>query len=89
MKKIPLLIAAAIGYVFGTKAGRERYEQIRGAAKKVTDDPRVQEKAHQAADLAREKAPDALKDKIPGTATPTTPGSTSATPPTTPPPSTP
>jgi hypothetical protein len=81
MKKIALLIAAGVGYVLGTKAGRERYEQIRGAARKVADDPRVQEKAHQAADLAREKAPDALKDKIPGTTTPTGPTSTTATPP--------
>lgn len=77
MKKIPLLIAAGIGYVLGTKAGRERYEQIRGAAKKVADDPRVQDAAQHAADLAREKAPDGLKDKIPGTSGPTaTPGPT-------------
>ena len=77
MKKIPLLIAAGIGYVFGTKAGRERYEQIRGAAKKVAGDPRVQDAAQHAADLARDKAPDALKDKLPGSTTPTpTPGPT-------------
>jgi hypothetical protein len=52
MRKLSLLIAAGIGYVFGTKAGRERYDQIRDAALKVRNDPRVQEKTRQAADLA-------------------------------------
>ena len=63
MKKLSLLIAAGIGYVLGTKAGRERYDQIRDAARKVRNDPRVQEKAQQAADLAREQAP-VVKDKV-------------------------
>ena len=63
MKKLPLLIAAGIGYVLGTRDGRERYEQIRGAALKVRNDPRVQEKAKQAADVAREQAP-VIKDKV-------------------------
>ena len=57
MKKLMLLIAGGIGYVLGSKAGRERYDQIRGAARKVKDNPTVQEKAHQVADVAREKAP--------------------------------
>ena len=63
IKRLPLLIAGGIGYVLGTKAGRERYEQIRGQFNKVKDDPLVQEKAHQAADLAKEKAP-VVQDKI-------------------------
>lgn len=63
MKKLLILIAGGVGYVLGTKAGRERYEQIRGTFNKVKDDPRVQEKAHQAADLAKEKAP-VVKDKV-------------------------
>ena len=63
MKKLALLIAGGIGYVLGARAGRERYEQIRGAAQKVKENPTVQEKAHQAADLAREKAP-VVTDKV-------------------------
>jgi hypothetical protein len=63
MKKLTLLIAGGIGYVLGTRAGRERYEQIKKAATRVKDDPRVQEKAAQAADLAKEKAP-VVKDKV-------------------------
>ena len=63
MKKLLVLVAGGIGYVLGTKAGRERYDQIRGTFNKVKDDPRVQEKAHQAADLAKEKAP-VVKDAV-------------------------
>ncbi len=63
MKKLLVLVAGGVGYVLGTKAGRERYDQIRGTFNKVKDDPRVQEKAHQAADLAKEKAP-VVKDKV-------------------------
>ena len=63
MRKLSLLIAAAAGYVLGTRAGRERYEQIKKAATRVKEDPRVQEKAQQAADIAKEKAP-VVKDKV-------------------------
>ncbi len=63
MRKLTILVAGAVGYVLGTRAGRERYEQMKSMAFKVKDDPRVQEKAHQAADLAKEKAP-VVKDKV-------------------------
>jgi hypothetical protein len=61
--KLLFLTGVGIGYVLGTKAGHERYEQIRGTFNKVKDDPRVQEKTQQAADLAKEKAP-VVKDKL-------------------------
>jgi hypothetical protein len=78
MKKIPLLAAAAVGYVLGTRAGRERYEQIRSSARKLADDPRVQDVAHKAqdavaaqaahaAEMAKEKVTDAANsaaDKV-------------------------
>lgn len=63
MKKLMLLVAGGVGYVLGARAGRERYEQIKKAATRVKEDPRVQEKAHQAADLAKDKAP-VVKDKV-------------------------
>ena len=56
MNKLMLLAAVAVGYVLGARAGRGRYEQIRQTAQRVRDDPRVQEKSQQAADLAKEKA---------------------------------
>ena len=67
MKKLMILLSGAVGYVLGTRAGRERYEQIRSMASKVRNDPRVQEKTQQAADLAKEKAP-VVKDKVQGAA---------------------
>ena len=63
IKRLPLLIAGGIGYVLGTKAGRERYEQMKAAYDKVRNDPRVQERTQQAAELAKEKAP-IVKDKL-------------------------
>jgi hypothetical protein len=63
IKRLPLIVAAGIGYVFGAKAGRERYEQLRSQFDKFKNDPRVQEKAQQATDLAKEKAP-VVKDKL-------------------------
>ena len=63
MGKLMLLAAAGAGYVLGAKAGRQRYEQIRGTFTKVKDDPRVQEKTQQAVDFAAEKAP-VVKEKV-------------------------
>lgn len=63
MRKLLMLVAGGVGYVLGARAGRERYEQIKKTATRVKDDPRVQEKASQAADLAKEKAP-VVKGKV-------------------------
>jgi hypothetical protein len=63
MKKLMLLAAVAIGYVLGARAGRERYDQIMGLVNRVKDDPRVQQKAQKAMDVAREQAP-AVADKV-------------------------
>jgi hypothetical protein len=67
MRKLTVLIAGGLGYVLGSKAGRQRYEQIKGLAVKVKDNPTVQDKAHQAADAAKAQAP-VVKDKIAGVA---------------------
>ncbi|MEU5881526.1 YtxH domain-containing protein [Spirillospora sp. NPDC047279] len=46
MKYRAMFVAgAAVGYVFGTRAGRERYDQIRRASRKVAENPTVQEAA--------------------------------------------
>ena len=63
MKKLTLLIAAGVGYVLGTRAGRERYEQIRRTFLNVKDDPRVQSAAATVAETAKEQAP-VVKDKV-------------------------
>ena len=58
--KILLLTGLAVGYVLGTKAGRERYEEIKTAANKLWSDPRVQKPVKQAEDFVKDKAPRSL-----------------------------
>jgi SLT domain-containing protein len=65
--KITLLAGTAIGYVLGTRAGRERYEQIKSQAQSLWGNPKVQEKAAQAQDFAKQKAPEVqqkVKDTV-------------------------
>lgn len=62
MKKLILLAGIGIGYVLGSKAGRERYEQIRAGAKKVAENPTVQSAAAKATEQATAVAEQA-KDK--------------------------
>lgn len=45
MKKLTLLVAAGAGYVLGSRAGRERYEQIKTQATKTWNNPKVQDAA--------------------------------------------
>jgi hypothetical protein len=56
--KIALVVGGAVGYVLGTAAGRERYEQIKSQAQTLWNNPKVQETAAQAQDVVREKASD-------------------------------
>jgi hypothetical protein len=43
--RMMFMAGAAIGYVFGTKAGRERFEQIKQWSQQVQENPNVQEAA--------------------------------------------
>ncbi|WP_214105185.1 hypothetical protein [Acrocarpospora catenulata] len=43
--KMMFAVGLGLGYVLGTRAGRERYEQIVHTARRISDDPRVQEAA--------------------------------------------
>jgi hypothetical protein len=56
VKKLLLIGAAAAGYVLGTKAGRERYEQIRRQTSKVWNSEPVQHGVHEAEDVAKQAA---------------------------------
>jgi hypothetical protein len=62
----------AAGFVLGTRAGRERYEQIKKAARAVADNPTVQQAAGaiQAqvsglASAASSKLTDGVRDRVP------------------------
>lgn len=63
MSKLTMAAAAAAGYVLGTRAGRERYEQISEKASSLWNNPKVQEQAGKAQDMAKEKGP-AAKGKM-------------------------
>ncbi|QYH34799.1 YtxH domain-containing protein [Salinibacterium sp. M195] len=56
--KILLVVGLGIGYVLGTRAGREKYEKIKTTAAKLWNDPRIAEQRHQAEDFVKDKAPD-------------------------------
>ena len=51
-----LVLGIGIGYVLGSRAGRERYEQIKRAYAQAKDDPRLQSLAG----MAQARADDAV-----------------------------
>lgn len=55
-----LLFAAGVGlgYVLGTRAGRQRYEQMKAAALKVWNSPGIQKQVKTVEDFAAEKVGD-------------------------------
>ena len=66
MKKLTLLIGIGIGYVLGSRAGRERFEQIRSSARKVATSDPVQSAAGKAQETVAAQAPvvaEAVKEK--------------------------
>jgi hypothetical protein len=56
--KILLVVGLAVGYVLGTRAGREKYEEIKATATKLWNDPRVQKQVNNAEDFVKDKAPE-------------------------------
>ncbi|MFI9273728.1 hypothetical protein ACIGXM_23900 [Kitasatospora sp. NPDC052896] len=80
MWKLTLVVGAAAGYVLGARAGRERYEQIAATARRISQNPKVQDATHRAresagsvagkaahavTDRVGERLPDALTDRVP------------------------
>jgi hypothetical protein len=59
MRKLYLAVGIAVGYVLGAKAGRERYEQIASSARRLKENPTMQN----AAGVLQEQA-EQVKDKI-------------------------
>jgi len=65
--KLSLLVGAAIGYVLGARAGRERYEAIVRVARKIAGSQTVQATAgvlHAQVDDLRHRARDVVSDKL-------------------------
>lgn len=67
--KLAFIIGAGVGYVLGTRAGREQFEKIRSSARQMWEDPRVQstveDMEQRASELMKEKGPE-LKEKLTG-----------------------
>jgi hypothetical protein len=40
--KLGIAVGLAAGYVLGTRAGRERYQQLTASAKRLADEPSLQ-----------------------------------------------
>ena len=56
--KILFVAGLGLGYVLGTRAGREKYDQLKTAVLKVWNDPRVQKQVDAAQDFVKDKAPE-------------------------------
>ena len=52
MKTLTFAAGAAVGYVLGTKAGREKYQQIVDGARTIAQKPAVQQAQSKIKDLA-------------------------------------
>lgn len=56
--KILLVVGLGIGYVLGTRAGREKYDQMKAAVDRFWADPRVKKQVDSAQEFVKDKAPE-------------------------------
>lgn len=49
--RLGLLLGAGVGYVLGTKAGTQRYEEIKSFTQRVMDKPEVQQVKQKVAEI--------------------------------------
>ena len=67
-KRLVLLAGIGIGFVLGSRAGRQSYENLKRQATNLWNDPKVQDGIETAREQIEEKAPavaQAVKDKAP------------------------
>jgi hypothetical protein len=79
---ITLGVGAAIGYLLGSREGRQNLDKFAKNAQKLWNDPKTQEQVHKAASTVKDKAPgvadkathladkaaDSIRDRAPGVA---------------------
>lgn len=56
--KILFVAGLGIGYVLGTRAGREQYEKLKAQAARIWNDPRVQQQVDAVEEFVKDKAPE-------------------------------
>jgi hypothetical protein len=78
MKMLKLAAGFAAGYVLGSRAGREKYEQIAATARKVRENPTVIQAQEKAKGLLGVSTTDTPSASTSGSASGSTTGSTSA-----------
>ncbi|MBV6695951.1 hypothetical protein [Kitasatospora aureofaciens] len=67
MWKLSLAVGLAAGYVLGSRAGRQRYDQIAKVTRQIAQNPTVQgatDRARQQAGAVAGKAAGAVADKV-------------------------
>ena len=64
MAKLTFIAGLAAGYVLGSRAGRQRYEQIRRTSGKVWNSGPVQKQVSSAREAARTKAAPVVADMV-------------------------
>lgn len=77
--RLTFAVGLVVGYVLGTRAGRERYEQLKKSARQVAQNPAVRNTAESAAQNGRayagkafhavsekvgEKLPDSISERV-------------------------
>ncbi|MEV4927188.1 YtxH domain-containing protein [Streptomyces roseoverticillatus] len=58
--RLTFMLGAAVGYVLGARAGRDRYEQLRKGARQIAQNPAVRNTVESAAQNGRALASQAL-----------------------------
>lgn len=56
--KILFVAGLGVGYVLGTRAGREQYEKLKSQAARLWNDPRVQRQVDSVEEFVKDKAPE-------------------------------
>ncbi len=70
--RLTFITGAAVGYVLGARAGRERYEELRKGARRIAQNPAVRNTAETAAVNGRalaSRAFDRVGERLPGSVT--------------------
>ncbi|MGB3763078.1 MAG: hypothetical protein WA966_07635 [Ornithinimicrobium sp.] len=64
MSKLTMAAAAAVGYVLGARAGRERYDQLSEKAESLWNNPKVQQGKRRAQQKADEVTSDGTESSL-------------------------
>ena len=63
MKKAVFLAGVGVGFLLGSRSGRESYEKVKTEAQKLWNDPKVQNKVSESTEWAKQKAPQ-VQEKV-------------------------